>query len=211
MKAKNDALMWLEKKKFASAGTKNLILLLILLGLGTACTLSRLLDPDIALTSIWLPAVLMCSNKVVNSFYDAALKPVLCMKKDMRQVISCKLFYRTVVLMAYPILQAVVMIPILFFQNRFDPQLVLRTVLCMAETPLVIWGFTVTSLSIKEGFRVLPIIAVVLSVNVLLMAERFNLLFCAVEVLLFTGVFFVTRLMISKLTVEKIYNNGGRI
>lgn len=209
MNGKNDALMWLEKKRFAFARVKNLIALMIMLGLGTACTLSRLLEPGIALTSIWLLAVLMYSNKAVNSFYDAALKPVLCMKRDMRQVISCKLFYPTVFLMTYPILQAIVVIPVMLFHNRFDPKLVLRAMLCLAETPVIFGGVTVISLSVKEGFRALLIVAVILSVNVLLMTERLSISVCGVEVLFFTAFFSVTRFLSSKLTVEDIFTNGG--
>jgi len=71
-------------------------------------------------------------------------------------------------------------------------------------------GFTVISLSVKEGFRTLVIIGVVLLTNVLLMAEKFSLLFFGVEVLLFACIFFVAKTLISKLTVEEIFTNGGR-
>jgi hypothetical protein len=210
MNRKNDALMWLEQKKFVSSGVKNLITLLLLLGLGTACTLSRLLDPDIALTSICLLTTLMFSNKAVISFYDAALKQVLCIKRDMRHVVMSKLIFPGVVTVTYIVLQSLILVLIMALQNRFDPMVILRALLCLAEMPVLLAGVTVISLSVKAGFRTFVIIGTVLLVNVLLMAEKFSLLFLGAEVLFFTGLFLAAKYMISKLTVEEIFTNGGR-
>ena len=204
----DQSFLWLEKKLFRYSRRKTYCLLLLCLIAGGGAIWLDLLKGEQALALNWIVVTMFSGTKTAVLCIDHTTKHLIALKGSMKQIVVHRMILPICRIEAFVLLFSLVAYAMLEVKQISDICFLLRIVICIIETPIMVFFIVMIYLLLRGFIRTFINVLTIAVLNMLFIAEEWYALAYLAEALFVFALFLTAKSLIGKLTGESLLIQG---